>query len=142
LRKYGQNAIVAGVLLLLTLLPALADQSVGFQFVPAHTRIGLARVTLLVSDLTYSGSNLTGNYEVRIPLAPWMNDRGKMLLDLGEPLDRMLSSGKSVTGRSRSVENGRVHPVNCSFEADGTIQITIETEKRTLAFTTRLANAS
>jgi hypothetical protein len=142
LKKYARSSVFAGVLLLGTLLPVAAEKPVGFRFVPAHTRVGLARVTLLVSDVAYRGGRLTGSYEVRIPLAPWRNDRGEMRLDIREPLERLLASGKAVTGLSHSVENGRVHPVTCSFEADGTVHITIETDERTLAFTTHLADPS
>ena len=142
MKKYCRTAAFAGILLLGTLLPVAAGNPVGVQFVPAHTRVGLARVTLLVSDLVYRGGSLTGSYEVRIPLAPWRNDRGEMRLEIREPLDRLLASGKSVTGSSRSVENGRVHPVTCSFEADGTVRITVETNERTLAFTTHLEDPS
>lgn len=124
------------------LAPAAAEKPVRFQFVPAHTHVGLARVTLLVSDLVYRGGNLIGSYEVRIPLAPWRNDRGEMSLRLREPLDRMLASGRTATGIGHSAEDGRVHPVTCSFEADGTIQISVETPERTLAFTTRLEDPS
>ena len=138
MKKYCRNAALAGILLLGALLPLAAEQPAGFRFVPAHTRVGLARVTLLVSDLAYDGGGLTGSYEVRIPLAPWRNDRGEMRLDLGEPLDRLVASGRSVSGNSLSTEDGRVHPVTCSFETDGTVQITIETEQRTLSFKTRL----
>ena len=142
MRKQCRNAILAGILLVGTLIPLAADQPAGFQFVPAHTRVGLARVTLLVSDLAYRADGLTGSYEVRIPLAPWRNDRGEMHLDLREPLDRVVASGKSVTGSSHSAENGRVHPVTCNFDADGTVRITVETDQRTLAFTTRLEDPS
>lgn len=142
MKKYCRNAILAGILLCGTLAPLTAEPPVGFQFVPAHTRVGLARVTLLVSDLAYRGGSLIGSYEVRIPLAPWRNDRGDMRLDIREPLERVMAGGKSVSGSSHSLENGRVHPVTCSFEADGTVHITVETNERTLAFTTRLDDPS
>jgi len=141
-RKFWRNAACAGFLLLGALLPVAADSPVTLQFVPAHTRVGLARVTLLVSDLVQRGGSLVGSYEIRIPLAPWRNDRGEMSLRMREPLDRLLASGRTVSGIGHSAENGRVHPVTCSFEADGSIHITIETEERTLAFTTRLEDPS
>jgi len=141
-RKSWRNAAFVGVLLLGTLLPVAAEHPVGLQFVPAHTRVGVARVTLLVSDLVQRGGSLVGSYEIRIPLAPWRNDRGEMTLRMREPLDHMLASGRTVSGTGHSAENGRVHPVTCSFEADGSIHITIETEERTLDFTTRLEDPS
>ena len=129
MKKQCRNAVLAGILLLGGLVSLAAEQPAGFRFVPAHTRIGLARVTLLVSDLAYQGNGLTGSYEVRIPMAPWKNDRGEMRLELREPLDSLVASGRSVTGSSHSSEDGRVHPVTCCFATDGTVRITIETDK-------------
>jgi hypothetical protein len=99
----------------------------------------VAKVKLLVTDLAYeSEGDLVGTYQVKIPLAPWRDDRGDVRFELDEPLERTLANGGVVTGNVRSEENGRVHPVTCRIETDGSMHLTVETHERTLRFDTRV----
>jgi len=123
-------------------LPVSADYPALIELAPSHTRVGLAKVNLLVSGLSYAEGSVTGTYRIKIPLAPWRNDRGELSFELDEPLDRILNDGGTLSGKGHSLENGRVHPVTCRFGTDGAVDITVETHERTLAFKTRVKRRS
>jgi hypothetical protein len=130
--------MLAAALLLGCLPPLLAGQPAEVRLLPSQTHVGLAKVKLLVSDLAFEDDGMVGTYEIRIPLAPWRNDRGEVRFALNEPLEQVLASGGTVNGSGLSLENGRVHPITCRFTADGTVEITVRTHERTLAFKTRV----
>lgn len=104
---------------------------------PARTRVGLATVNLLVSDLRLNEDALVGRYEIRVPLAPWMNDRGEIRLEAPAPLENVISGGGTASGTGHSVLDGRTHSITCAFEPDGTVQILVDTDRRDLAFKTQ-----
>jgi hypothetical protein len=119
-------------------LPVCADDPALIELAPSHTRVGLAKVKLVVSDLTYRDDSVTGSYRIKIPLAPWRNDRGELHLELDEPLERIMTGGGTISGKGHSLENGRVHRVSCRFGTDGTVHITVQTHERRLDFKTRV----
>ncbi len=104
---------------------------------PARTRVGLASVHLLASDLAVSGTDLTGTYRIRVPLAPWEDDRGVLRLKLGAPLTSLSASGGHATGTASSEFNGKTHAVDCQLEPDGDVRIVVVTDRRRLSFDTR-----
>jgi len=113
-----------------------ADQHAGVRVRPARTWVGIARVLLDVTDLSLTESALTGHYELRVPLAPYEDDRGAIRLDLVRPLPDVLASGGQLTGIVRS-DFGKTHDVECTLEPDGSARIVVTTDKRVLSFKTR-----
>ena len=110
---------------------------------PAKTRVGLARVNLQVSDLHLTGADtIVGTYEIKIPLAPWRNDRGEISLQVLGSLELLATGGGTMSGSGHSELDGRTHPIVCEFETDGFVQIHVATPDRDLEFRTRYELAS
>jgi len=134
-------ARVALAALLLSGVPAAFATGYGdvVRLRPTHTQVGLAKVILRVSDLTYEeAGTLVGSYEIRIPLAPWRNDRGEVRLAVDGPLDRIMARGGTVTGSGLSHEDGRTLPIECRFLSGGKVEITVDSGERILAFRSRV----
>ena len=125
---------IAGLLALL-MLPCFASTEL-LRIAPARTRVGLARVTLEISALRLAGDRLLGTYEVKVPLAPMMNDRGHIDLSVGDSLTRIMAERGIVRGTGHSVLDGRDHPITCRFGPERTVAITVDTGRRVLAFKT------
>ena len=105
---------------------------------PAKTRVGLARVNLHVLDLHLAdGETIVGTYEIKIPLAPWMNDRGAIRLRTPGPIGGFMTAGATISGSGHSELDGRTHPIVCQFGSDGTVDIHVATDERDLYFQTR-----
>lgn len=102
---------------------------------PARTRIGIARVVLNIAPLTITDEGIVGNYAIRIPLAPFMNDSGKIEIPITD-LNETLVSGSTIHGTASSREDGRVHDVACTFKESKKVRIVITTPDRVLAFET------
>jgi len=124
---------------LLAAVPSsVADGQSVVRLSPAHTRVGLAKVILNVSELTFEKDALVGSYEVLVPLAPWRNDRGEVRLKLDGPLDEIMASGGSVEGSGHSLEDGRTLPIVCRFLGGGRVSITVDNGDRILDFRSRV----
>jgi hypothetical protein len=136
-RTIGYVCLTAAILIGALGLPAVANPA-RLTMQPSHTKVGVAKVKLLVTDLVLQDDSLVGSYRITIPMAPWRNDEGELHLFPDEPLEQTLAGGGVVNGHVLSHENGRTHPVTCRFEADGTVDITVTTHERTLAFKTRV----
>lgn len=122
---------------------ALADgaavrQVRSFEIERSDTRVGLAKVILDVEGLSISRDRVEGTYAIRIPLAPMMNDYGRISLKLNEPMEQVIALGRVLRGSGLSVEDGRVHGIECAFRPDGTVKITVTTPDRVLAFNSRV----
>jgi hypothetical protein len=131
--------ICALVLALVCVVP-VRGWSGGMVMEPAKTRVGMAKIKLHVSDLHRTAEDtLEGIYELRIPLAPWMNDRGEIRLSAPGSLDQEMVDGGRLNGSGRSVLDGRTHPIVCRFGPGGTVEIEITTPERNLAFQTNYA---
>lgn len=104
------------------------------EFGKAKTRVGIAQVTLHVSRLTVLTDRIVGHYELKIPLAPMMNDRGTVEIMLDQPLDRAIDAGKALEGRGDSSEDGRRHGIRCALRKDGKAEIRVDTGDRVLDF--------
>jgi len=113
----------------------------GVQIAPAKTWVGIARVTLAVGELALLGDRLEGRYEIRIPFAPMMNDRGVIRFDLDRPLDETLERGGRITGNSFSTDGGKTRSVICEVQPGGAVQISVETDERTLLFKSQIIGA-
>ena len=136
-RALGYVCLTAAIMLA-SIGFAPANDLARITMLPSQTKVGMAKVTLLVSDLAFEGDVLVGTYQIKIPLAPWRNDVGELRLFPDVPFLDTLASGGVVNGNVLSHENGRTHPVTCRIEADGTVNITVQTHERTLAFKTRV----
>lgn len=104
---------------------------------PSKTWVGLARVHLEVTDLRSAGSELTGRYRIRVPLAPSKNDSGTIVLKLAQPLDHLQEAGGEAAGNAHSEINGKTRSVDCRIRPGGLISIRITTDDRTLRFKTK-----
>ncbi len=102
---------------------------------PAYTRIGIARVVLNIDPLTFTEEGLVGKYAIRIPLAPFMNDSGKIEIPMTD-LNDTLVPGSTIHGIASSREDGRVHDVECTFKSARKVRIVITTPDRVLSFET------
>ena len=116
--------------------PAGATETV-IRIEPCKTRVGIARVHLELSDLRLAGGRLLGDYRIKIPLAPVLNDRGTIEIGLDRPLAQVIANRGTVLGWSHSVLDGRTHPVVCEFGSSHNVKITIDTGNRILSFNTR-----
>lgn len=132
-------AILAFALAPLTLADDAAVRQVrSFEIERSDTRVGFAKVILDVEGLSISRDRVEGTYAIRIPLAPMMNDYGRISLELNEPLEQAIALGRVLRGSGLSVEDGRVHGIECAFGPDGTVKITVTTPDRVLAFNSRV----
>jgi len=100
----------------------------------AKTRVGIARVVLHMAPLTVTDEGLVGDYAIKIPLAPFMDDAGEVAFPLSGPLAEAVAPGKTLTGTATSREDGRVHRVACSFETTDRVRIVVTTKDRVLSF--------
>lgn len=133
--------IVAAALLVAPMPNASTLSSVGSEFDvwvdPSKTWVGIARVHLEVTDLRSSGSELTGRYRIRVPLAPSRNDSGTLELKLAQPLDHLQEAGGKAAGNAHSEVNGKTRSVDCRIRPGGLISIHVTTDDRTLKFKTK-----
>jgi len=125
---------LAAVLLALAGPVSAGFLSPGLSIQPARTRIGIAKVILQIDRLTVSNHSLDGDYFIRIPMAPFMDDRGSIHITLDQPLESAVTSGKTLTGSASSREDGRTHPVACTFLKNRKISIVVTTPSRVLSF--------
>ena len=132
-------AVILCSLVCLTAIPsAPVPGGTVVELEPAKTRVGIARVKLEVRDLRMESSDtIVGNYEIKIPMAPWRNDKGAISLHAPEPLDRLTADGGTLSGSGLSDLDGRTHGIVCEFATDGFVEIHIDTPERDLAFRTR-----
>lgn len=107
-------------------------------------------MVLNVEEVEILGDRIRGRYELRIPLAPMMNDRGTLEIRLPEraadasgaaeatltALRRAIVGRLPLTGRGDSVEDGRRHGIRCSMTPEGLIDIVVDTGDRILSFRT------
>ena len=108
------------------------------ELAPAKTRVGIARVNLHVQDLRMESSDtIVGTYEIKIPMAPWRNDRGAISLHAPESLDQLTVDGGTLSGSGLSELDGRIHEIVCQFETDGFVAIHVISPDRELEFRTR-----
>lgn len=134
-RRLGALLAVLG----LVLAPATgAPLRPAVEIETARTWVGLARVTLAVDRLAIAGDALEGDYEIRISLAPLLNDRGRIRFDLSQPLETTLEQGGTITGNSYSTEGGKIRQVSCEVRPGGQVQIHVDTGDRKLLFKSRI----
>ncbi len=136
-RPAAQGLFLLCFLTLFTTGSTHAATVAALRMEPTRTRVGIAKVKLEVSELDIVDDRITGDYRIEVPLAPMLNDRGIIELALEERAERLLTEGGTVTGTGTSAEDGRSHPVVCTFSGDGEVNITIQTDRRKLSFHTR-----
>ena len=115
--------------------PAIAVSPTSIRIDKAATRVGIAKVLLEMHDMQMAGNSMGGNYRIKIPLAPKLNDRGEVLLE-SDRLDQIMATGGIVEGIGRSRLDGRTHQIRCQFEPSGKVKIRVQTPKRVLSFKT------
>jgi hypothetical protein len=124
--------------LLITATPIPASGGTAVLLEPAKTRVGLARVKLRVAELRLTDvETLSGTYEIKVPLAPWRNDRGEITLHAPESLERLTVEGGQMRGKGYSELDGRTHEIVCEFGREGAVRILVSTPDGELDFRTR-----
>ncbi len=101
---------------------------------PARTRVGIAKVMLSMEPLVLTNDGLLGDYTLRVPLAPFMDDSGTVEIPLTAKLSEVIEPGATLLGTATSRENGRVHEIACTFKEAGRVRIVVTTKKRVLKF--------
>ncbi len=134
MQHHLRNRILA-LTLCLMIVSSVGAATRGMVIAPAHTRIGIARVVLNIDPLIFTDEGLVGNYAIRIPLAPFMNDSGKIEIPMTDPSD-ILIPGSTIHGTASSREDGRVHEVTCTFKSSKKVRIVVTTPDRVLSFET------
>lgn len=124
------------VVTIVAFLPGLVLSSIsGIRLSRAKTKVGLANVYLETSDLALAGSELTGAYSIRVPLAPWKDDHGRIRLTTAP--DVLSGAGGKLSGSATSEEDGRIHSVECTLDTEGNVGIVISGHTHTLTFAAR-----
>ena len=101
------------------------------ELAPAKTRVGIARVNLQVSDLRLESiDRIVGTYEIRIPMAPWRNDRGAISLHAPESLDRLTRVVDALDGATQY-----------AYDAAGNLVSETDTRGQTTSYTYDQSNA-
>jgi hypothetical protein len=132
-RISGLCVALFAVIALIAAGPAGALSS-GLQVKQAKTRIGIAKVILQIDGLNLTGSDLVGDYRIRIPLAPFMDDRGSIRIEVDGSLQEAVLPGSILLGSASSEEDGRVHHVACTFLKGARVNIVVTTPSRVLDF--------
>ena len=101
---------------------------------PARTRVGIAKVMLSMEPLVLTNDGLLGDYTVRVPLAPFMDDAGTVEIPLTTKLSEVIEPGRTLLGTATSSKSGRVHGIACTFKKAGQVRIVVTTHKRVLKF--------
>lgn len=140
-RRLGLPALLGWVLVLsAAALPWAGATPVAGRLLhiePSSTRAGIARVHLELEGLRQNGETLEGTYQIRVPLLPWEDDTGQVVLHAPASLDHL---GEGVTTMSGSAVSltGQVNDVVARVLPGGVVRIRIDTPRRTLTFTSRL----
>ena len=131
LRRWGMSLGVGFVLMVVGATSASAESVVVER---ARTRVGLARVVLDMAPLILTEQRLVGDYRLRIPLAPFMDDSGTVEISLTDSLHNVLVPGATLRGTATSREDGTIHDVDCTFQESGRVRITVKNRDRVLEF--------
>ena len=106
----------------------------GIKVERCKTRIGIARVVLNIDHLTLTEEGLKGDYAIKIPLAPFMDDSGTIRIPVTDRLQDAVAPGKTLYGTASSQEDGRTHEVACTFTDGKKVRIVVTTPDRVLSF--------
>ena len=106
----------------------------GIKVERAKTRVGIARVVLNIDHLTLTEQGLKGDYAIRIPMAPFMDDFGTIRIPVTQKLQEAISPGNTLHGTASSREDGRTHEVACTFQDSKKLRIVVTTPDRVLSF--------
>lgn len=106
----------------------------GIKVERAKTRVGLATVVLNIDHLTLTEQGLRGEYAIRIPLAPFMDDFGTIRIPVTDQLQDAVAPGNKLHGTASSREDGRTHEVACTFTDNKKVRIVVTTADRVLSF--------
>jgi len=129
---------LAGLLCLVALKAPLAEPGSLLSIAPATTRVGMVKVVLEVDQLELRDNRLQGTYNIRVPMLPVLNDRGRIDLELDAPLDKTIAGLGEIRGSGHSELDGRIHAVICEFGENGDLRLIIDTGKRVLKFNSHL----
>ncbi len=134
-------------LLLLGLIPRAdadltADPATLVKVADTSTRVNIAKVNLVVGEMSVSDGQLVGTYAIDVPLRQTKSEKGQITLPLDRTLATYLQAGGTLTGKGVSEKNiddntrrieARFSPYDQESK-QGRIHLTIETSLRTLEF--------
>jgi len=127
------NRIIA-LALCLMVASTVGASTRGLKVEQCKTRIGIAKVVLNIDELTLTEEGLKGDYAIRIPLAPFMDDSGSIEIRMTDRLKDAVVPGNTLHGTASSREDGRTHDVACTFQDNNKVRIVVTTEDRVLSF--------
>jgi|GEM_PF-6144454 len=137
--------LITGLTLLCAGLTAAEQVSANDRFEIAIKEVSAKssgwRVNLAVSDFALSTRGATGTYEIRVPAAPWKNEKGRIYFEINMSTDELLQQGGVIEGFCiRDSEERVSHKVICYVEPqqwnsqEGVVSLTVKTKKRELTF--------
>lgn len=107
----------------------------------ARTRVFLFSVYLTVGEVVEQDKQLHGGYRIRVPSSSSDNEEGKVILELENSLQEIMTTGGTVKGKGISTNSK--HPeriIVCEFTPDtskennGKVRMTVDTGERVLRF--------
>lgn len=109
----------------------------GVRIDPTSTRVMVASVHLELGDLEADGEELTGAFQIRVPMFPWKDDHGQVRMRLGAPLRDVVRRGGVLEGEATSDSSGHVRQIHCEVRSDGSLRISVTMPDRVLEFDSR-----
>lgn len=105
------------------------------------TNLTFCKVELAVSNFVLNADQATGNYEIKVPAAPWKNQRGVIYFDIHIPVDDLTKYGGIIEGVCiPDSDDKKSHAVICHIEPQqcdpvaGGVSLKVKTDKRELTF--------
>jgi hypothetical protein len=133
------NLILSTLVIFSITLVEVGADIVSLKVEKTQTRVSLARVSLELNEVKYESGYLTGNYQIRVPLARRYNDIGVISLGV-EDIENMRVNGGTITGVGISKKDGVEYAVICKVEPSnvngGKLDLKITMDGRVLRFNT------
>ncbi len=111
-----------------------------FKIDDSKCRVGIASVTLTVSELKPQDGNLVATYTIKVPLSKSSNDSGLIGLPINVTVDELSKKAGVLCGKAYSDKEGTPpNTIICEVGpiGDKGIRLKIITDKRTLNFKSR-----
>lgn len=108
-----------------------------FRIEDSKTRVGIASVNLVVSELKPIDGQLIGYYSIEVPLMRSKNDSGRIVLPIDMPVEELGKKGGVLTGTAYSKRDAsKRNKIVCEIRPheNKAILLAITTSERTLHF--------
>lgn len=129
--------------LVLTPAKVLGNERLAIDVGDSSTRVMACKVNLKVSEFVLKDKKAVGLYQIKVPAAPWKNEKGRLVFTFEGPLETLVKEGGILEGVCiRNEKEGACHTVVCYIEPSkessesGAIQLKVRTSKRLMIFDT------